>query len=67
MSYSNVAEPPKLYGTHVPTIIFQTSDSYTCKPDNSGSLSGVLGKNPNHPHFTTHIGSTNELLQYYNV
>jgi hypothetical protein len=39
-----VAEPPELYGSHVPTIVFQTSDSCTCKPDNSGSLSGVLGE-----------------------
>jgi hypothetical protein len=41
---NDVAEPPELYGQHVPTIIFQTSDSCTCKPDNSGSLSGVLGE-----------------------
>jgi hypothetical protein len=40
----DVAEPPELYGPHVPTIVFQTFDNYTCKPDNSGSLSGVLGK-----------------------
>jgi hypothetical protein len=39
-----VVEPPELYGPHVPTIVFQTSDSCTCKPDNSGSLSGVLGE-----------------------
>jgi hypothetical protein len=46
-----VVEPPKLYGPHMPTIVFQTSDSCTCKPDNSGILSGVLGGNPNHPQF----------------
>jgi hypothetical protein len=39
-----VAEPPELYGPHVLTIVFQTSDSCTCEPDNSGSLSGVLGE-----------------------
>jgi hypothetical protein len=39
-----MAEPPKLYGSHVLTIVFQTSDSYTCKPDNSDSLLGVLGE-----------------------
>jgi hypothetical protein len=39
-----VTEPPKLYGPHVPTIVFQTFDSCTCKLDNSGSLSGILGE-----------------------
>jgi hypothetical protein len=29
----NVAEPPKLYAPHVPTIVFQTSNSCTCKPE----------------------------------
>ena len=37
-----VAEPPKLYGTHVHVIVLMTSDYYTQEPDNSGSLSGVL-------------------------
>jgi hypothetical protein len=27
VSLFDVAEPPKLYGPHVPTIIFQTSDT----------------------------------------
>jgi hypothetical protein len=39
-----VAEPPELYGPHVPIIVLQTPDSGTWKPDNSGSLSGVLGE-----------------------
>jgi hypothetical protein len=39
-----MAEPHELCAPHMPTILFQTSDSCTCKPDNSGSLSGVLGE-----------------------
>jgi hypothetical protein len=39
-----MAEPLELYGPHVPTIVLQTSDSGTWKPDNSDSLSGVLGE-----------------------
>ena len=39
-----VVEPPELYGPHVPVIVFQTFDCCTREPDNSESLSGVLGK-----------------------
>jgi len=39
-----VAELPNLYGPHVLIIVFQTSDNRTWEPDNSGSLSGVLGE-----------------------
>ena len=39
-----MAEPPKLYGPCAPVIVLQTSNYCTRKPDNSGSLSGVLGK-----------------------
>ena len=46
-----VAEPPKLYGPRAPVIVLKTSDCYTREPDNSGSLLGVLGEPPNHPHF----------------
>jgi hypothetical protein len=59
LDLSNVAEPPKLYGPHTPVIVLKTSDCYAWAPDNSGSLSGVLG-NPNHP------GSLQKTLQYYN-
>ena len=38
----DVAEPPKLYGPHVPVIVFQTADYCTWELDNSNSLSGVL-------------------------
>jgi hypothetical protein len=46
-----VAELPKLYGPHTPVIILKTSDCYVWKPDNSGSLSGVLGE-PRIIHFS---------------
>ena len=59
-----MAEPPQLYGPHVPIIVLKTSDCYTRELDNSGSLSGVLGGTPNHPHFTTHTGST---WSYHNI
>jgi hypothetical protein len=62
-----VAEPPELYGPHVPTIVFQTSDSCICKPDNSGSLSGVLRETRVIHDFTSHTESTKELLQHYNI
>jgi hypothetical protein len=39
-----VAEPPELYGPHVPVIVLQTYDYCTWEPDKSESLSGVLGK-----------------------
>jgi hypothetical protein len=39
-----MVEPPELYGPHVPIIVLQTLDSGTWKPNNSGSLSGVLGE-----------------------
>ena len=39
-----VAEPPKLYGPHVPIIVSQTSDCCTREPDNFGNLSSVLGE-----------------------
>ena len=39
-----MAEPPKLYGPHVPVIVSQTSDSCTRELDNFGSLSRVLGE-----------------------
>jgi hypothetical protein len=40
----SVAEPPELYGPHVPIIVLKTFDCCTQEPDNSGSLSGVLGE-----------------------
>jgi len=49
-----MAEPPKLYGPRAPVIVLNTSDCCTREQDNSGSLLGVLGEPPNHPHFTTH-------------
>ena len=39
-----MAEPPKLYDPRAPIIVLKTSDSCTREPDNSGSLSGVLGE-----------------------
>ena len=39
-----MAEPPKLYGPHAPIIVLKTSDCCTREPDNSDSLSGVLGE-----------------------
>jgi hypothetical protein len=39
-----VAAPSKSYGPHVPIIVLPTSDSSTCKTNNFGSLSGVLGE-----------------------
>jgi hypothetical protein len=39
-----VAESPKLYGPHTPIIVLKTSNCYAWEPDNSGSLSGVLGE-----------------------
>ena len=39
-----MVEPPKLYGPHAPVIVLKTSDCCTLEPDNSGSLSGVLGE-----------------------
>ena len=41
---SVVVQPPKLYGPRAPVIVLKTSDSCTREPDNSGSLSGVLGE-----------------------
>ena len=42
--WKNVAEPPKLHGQHVPVIILKSFDCCTWEPDNSDSLSGVLGE-----------------------
>jgi hypothetical protein len=39
-----VAEPLKLYGLHTLVIVLKASDCYVWEPDNSGSLSGVLGE-----------------------
>ena len=63
----SVTEPPKLYGPHAPVIVLKTFDCCTWEPDNPGSLSGVIGGTPNHPYFTTHTGSTMELLQHYSI
>jgi hypothetical protein len=54
-----VAEPPESYGPHVHSIVFQTSDSCTCKLQNSGSLSGVLGR-PESSTLFFRIGSITE-------
>ena len=40
----DVAEPPQLYGLHVPVIVLKTYDCCTREPNNSDSLSGVLGE-----------------------
>ena len=45
----SMVELPELYGPHVPIIVPWTSNSCTWEPDNSDSLLGVLGENPNHP------------------
>ena len=39
-----MAEPPKLYDPRVLVIVLKTSNCCICEPDNSGSLSGVLGE-----------------------
>ena len=39
-----MVEPPKLYSPRAPVIVIKTSDCCTREPDNSGSLSGVLGE-----------------------
>jgi hypothetical protein len=46
-----VAEPSKLYGAHAPIIVLKTFDCYAWEPDNSGSLSSVLGE-PRIIHFS---------------
>jgi hypothetical protein len=58
-----VAEPPELYGPHVPTIVFQASDSSTCNSDNSDSLSGVLGK----PESSMFLSKQDPLQKYYSI
>jgi hypothetical protein len=61
-----MAEPPELYGPYVPTIVFQTSGSSTWVPYNSIVCRVSSGK-PESSTFTTHIGTTKELLQHYNI
>jgi hypothetical protein len=39
-----VAEPPKLYGSHVLIFVLKTSNNQTWVPQNLRSLFGVLGK-----------------------
>ena len=39
-----MAEPPQLYGPRAPVIVLKTFDCCTREPDNSSSLSGVLGE-----------------------
>ena len=39
-----VAEPPELSGPHAPIIVSKTSDQRARVPNDSRSLSGVLGK-----------------------
>ena len=39
-----MAEPPKLYGPHAHIIVLKTSDYCTREPDNSGSLSCIIGE-----------------------
>jgi hypothetical protein len=53
-------------GPRVPVIVLKTSDCCTRKPDNL-VVRRVSSGNPNHPYFTTHTGSTMELLQHYNI
>jgi hypothetical protein len=44
MARGSVAEPSKLYGPRAIVIVLKTSDCCTREPDDSGSLSGVLGE-----------------------
>jgi hypothetical protein len=61
-----LAELSKLYGLHVHVIVFQTSDCCTWEPDNSGSLSGVLGE-PRIIHvYISEQDTLQKALQYYN-
>jgi hypothetical protein len=59
--YISVAELPKSYGPHVHIIVLQTSDNSTCKTNNFGSLSGVLGE-PRIIHFFLSSG-----INYRNI
>jgi hypothetical protein len=52
--FTNVAEPPKLYGPHAPIIVSKTSNGYARVPDNLKSLSGVLGKPESSTFYNSH-------------
>jgi hypothetical protein len=51
---TNVTEPPKLYGPHVPVIVPKTSDSYACTPDNLRRSVGCPHRTSIQLHLTTH-------------
>jgi hypothetical protein len=50
----NVAEAPKLYGSHAPIIIVKTSDGYACTPDNLRISVGCSRRTPIQLRLTTH-------------
>jgi hypothetical protein len=60
----HVAEPPKLYGPHAPSLplrpLAAAHESHI-----TWIVCRVSSENPNHPRFTTHTVSTKELLQHY--
>jgi hypothetical protein len=62
----DVAEPPELSGPHAPIIVPKTSDRRARVPNDSRSLSGVLGK-PESSTLHSLQEFPHQALQYYNI
>jgi len=61
-----VEEPPELSGPHAPIIVSKTSNWRARVPNDSRSLSGVLGK-PESSTLHSFQKFPHQALQYYNI